>query len=69
MARHYILQWSKGVQRFYWYAWNDKFYGTLYNFTTGTVEKAGRICTGGELASGCYSDRALLGEHGVALDM
>ena len=41
VARHYILQWSKGVQRFYWYAWNDKSYGTLYNYAAGTVEKAG----------------------------
>ena len=41
VARHYILQWSKGVQRFYWYAWNDKSYGTLFKSSTGTLEKAG----------------------------
>lgn len=41
VARHYILQWSKGVERFYWYAWNDKSYGTLFNSATATVEKAG----------------------------
>jgi hypothetical protein len=41
VARHYILQWSKGVQRFYWYAWNDKSYGTLFKSSTRTLEKAG----------------------------
>jgi hypothetical protein len=41
VARHYILQWSKGVQRFYWYAWNDKDYGTLFEFRTRTLERAG----------------------------
>lgn len=41
VARHYILQWSKGVERFYWYAWNDKSYGTLFKSSTGTLERAG----------------------------
>lgn len=41
VARHYILQWSKGVERFYWYAWNDKSYGTLFKSSTGMLERAG----------------------------
>jgi hypothetical protein len=36
VARHYILQWSKGVQRYYWYAWDDESYGTMW-------ERQGRI--------------------------
>jgi hypothetical protein len=31
----------KACNAFYWYAWNDKSYGTLYNFPTQTVERAG----------------------------
>ena len=30
VARHFILQWSKGVQRYYWYAWDDESYGTMW---------------------------------------
>ena len=30
VARHYILQWSEGVQRYYWYAWDDESYGTMW---------------------------------------
>jgi len=35
VARHYILQWSKGVQRSYWYAWDDTRYGTLWDKNRG----------------------------------
>ena len=41
VARHYILQWSKGVQRDYWYAWNDTNYGTLWDIGTHTIRRPG----------------------------
>jgi Glycosyl hydrolases family 39/Cep192 domain 4 len=41
VARAYILQWSLGVQRFYWYAWNNPLWGTLWDESTGDVLKPG----------------------------
>jgi hypothetical protein len=41
VARHYILQWSKGVQRSYWYAWNDTSYGTLWDVGVRKIRGAG----------------------------
>jgi len=41
VARHYILQWSKGVQRDYWYAWNDNDYGTLWDDSSHNIRRAG----------------------------
>jgi polysaccharide biosynthesis protein PslG len=39
LARDFILQWSSGVSRFYWYAWNDARTGTLW--TTQGIQAAG----------------------------
>jgi hypothetical protein len=41
VARHYVLQWSKGVQRDYWYAWNDTNYGTLWDVGRRNIRRAG----------------------------
>jgi hypothetical protein len=41
VARHYVLQWSKGVQRDYWYAWNDESYGTMWDVTRRKMRPAG----------------------------
>lgn len=41
VARSYILHWSLGVQRFYWYAWNNTLWGTLWNGTSQTIVKPG----------------------------
>jgi len=41
VARHYLLQWSKGVQRDYWYAWNDNDYGTLWDDSSHNIRRAG----------------------------
>lgn len=41
VARHYVLQWSKGVQRDYWYAWNDTNYGTLWDIGTHLIRRPG----------------------------
>ena len=39
LAREFILQWSSGVSRFYWYAWNNTSFGTLW--TTSGIQPAG----------------------------
>jgi hypothetical protein len=49
VARHYILQWSKGVQRDYWYAWNDTKTGTLWDVPRHKIRRAGTAY--GELVS------------------
>ena len=43
LARAYILSWAAGVQRFYWYAWDNNSYVTLitYKEVTRTVTPAG----------------------------
>lgn len=42
LARAYIVSWAAGIQRFYWYAWDNQ-YVTLvtYKVDTGTVTPAG----------------------------
>jgi hypothetical protein len=35
VARFYLLQWSNGVSRFYWFAWDDPAWGTLWDPTHG----------------------------------
>jgi hypothetical protein len=39
LARDYLLMWMNGVARFYWYAWDNSGWGTL--FQGGTTEPAG----------------------------
>jgi hypothetical protein len=60
VARHYILQWSKGVQRDYWYAWNDDDYGTLWDDSKHAIRPAGVAygqldgwLTGAEMTAPC----------------
>jgi hypothetical protein len=36
VARYYLSQWSMGVSRFYWYAWDDPDWGTLWDPTNGS---------------------------------
>jgi Cellulase (glycosyl hydrolase family 5) len=35
VARYYLLHWATGVSRFYWYAWDDPQWGTLWSPITG----------------------------------
>jgi polysaccharide biosynthesis protein PslG len=39
LAREFLVQWSSGVSRFYWYAWNNTAVGTLW--TSDGVQPAG----------------------------
>jgi hypothetical protein len=34
-ARYYLLHWSAGVSRFYWYAWDSPDFGTMWDAVTG----------------------------------
>ena len=36
LARYYLLHWSNGITRFYWYAWDSKTWGTLWDPVTGS---------------------------------
>ena len=40
LARYYLLHWSEGLTRLYWYAWDNSRWGTLWRDGTGT-SKAG----------------------------
>jgi cellulase (glycosyl hydrolase family 5) len=35
VARYYLIHWSAGVSRLYWYAWDNPNYGTMWDATTG----------------------------------
>ncbi len=41
LVRSYLLQVSQNVQRFYWYAWNNRTWGTLWDKNTG-IHPAGK---------------------------
>jgi hypothetical protein len=41
VARDYLLHWSMGISRFYWYSWDDPNIGTL--FTPGTPQSQAAI--------------------------
>ena len=42
LARAFILSWAAGIQRFYWYAWDNQFTSIVtYNESTRTVTPAG----------------------------
>lgn len=40
VARHYLLQQSKGVARYYWYAWDNGTWGGMWDPNTGTNQTA-----------------------------
>jgi hypothetical protein len=40
LARYFLIHWSEGFTRFYWYAWDNSLFGTLWNPGSG-ASKAG----------------------------
>jgi hypothetical protein len=40
VARAYLLHWSMGISRYYWYAWDSPTWGTLWSSTSGPSEPA-----------------------------
>ena len=43
LAQFYLLHWSAGVSRFYWYAWNNEQFGTLWTPEAGDPSRAGHL--------------------------
>jgi len=43
LAQFYLLQWSAGVSRFYWYAWNNEQFGTLWSPDSGDPSHPGNL--------------------------
>jgi hypothetical protein len=43
LAQFYLLHWSAGVSRFYWYAWNNAEYGTLWSPDPGNPSGPGHL--------------------------
>jgi hypothetical protein len=62
MAKYYFLQWSDGVSRFVWYAYDGGTWGGLWNAATGAdpnVASYGIVqqwMVGASITSGCASD-------------
>jgi hypothetical protein len=75
LAKFYLLHWSAGVERFYWYAYDNKVWGTLWDAQSG-LHKPGvayrevhRWLEGARMTSPCALNRALwtchlIREHG-----
>jgi hypothetical protein len=43
LAQFYLLHWSAGVSRFYWYAWNNEQFGTLWSPDGGDPSRPGQL--------------------------
>jgi polysaccharide biosynthesis protein PslG len=62
MAKYYLLQWSDGVSRFVWYAYDGGTWGGLWNPATGAdpsstaYEIVQQWMTGASMTSGCAPD-------------
>ena len=63
VAQFYLVQWSEGVKRLYWYAWNDGATGKLYNRESRTSTRAARAyrevynwMVGSTMTKGCSPD-------------
>jgi polysaccharide biosynthesis protein PslG len=65
LAKFYLLHWSAGVERFYWYAYDNDKWGTLWDAKNG-LHKAGiayrqvhQWLQGATMTSPCTSEQAL----------
>jgi len=47
LAQFFLLQWSVGISRFYWYAWNNPEDGTLWTADPGDPSQSGHVHKGG----------------------
>ena len=63
IAQFYLVHWSEGVQRLYWYAWNDGATGKLYDRDSMTSTPAARAyrevfnwMVGSTMTKGCSAD-------------
>ena len=65
LAKFYLLHWSAGIERFYWYAYDNETWGTLWDAKNG-LHKAGiayreihRWLQGATMTVPCASNQAL----------
>ncbi len=66
ITQFYLVHWSQGVQRLYWYAYNDGATGKLYNREQGRAGKAARAyrelyqwMVGSTMTKACTPDGAI----------
>lgn len=62
LVRAYVLRWARGVERFYWYAWNDARSGTLSDPQSFRLHRAGaaygevyKWLVGATMTSACWT--------------
>jgi len=71
VARSYLLHWSIGITRFYWYAWDSLAWGNLWSSTSGPTEAAiayGQVynwMNGATMALPCSLNGATSAYHAV----
>ena len=65
LAKFYLLHWSAGIERFYWYAYDNEDWGTLWDANNG-LHKAGiaygevhKWLQGATMTSPCVSEKSL----------
>jgi hypothetical protein len=65
LAKFYLLHWSAGIERFYWYAYDNEDWGTLWDAKNG-LHKAGiayrevhKWLQGATMTSPCASEKSL----------
>jgi Big-like domain-containing protein len=65
LARYYLLHWSRGVSRFYWYAWDNSGWGQLWSSTGGVqpagiaYREVGNWLTGSTMTNACSSSNGI----------
>ena len=60
LARMYLLLWSQGVSRFYWYAWDSAAFGSLWSSARGSSSAAHAYAQVYEWMVGATMDRPCL---------
>ncbi len=55
LAQFYLLQWSAGVSRFYWYAWNNEQFGTLWSPDESEPTRPGHLHQAGATYEQLYN--------------
>ena len=59
LAKFYLLHWSAGVERFYWYAYDNDKWGTLWDAKNGLHKAGDRLSRSASMAARCDYDCAM----------
>ena len=62
VARRYLLEWSLGTDRYYWYAWNNDRFGTLTNWRQYTQSRRHRVSGNFQMDGGSNNGLSLYTE-------